>query len=173
MKRLHYPRIWFSFSHKSLIPGNAHIEKLDKMDGYIANEIMYPKIREMNESYCYSDTLEEEADRIALQLLARACFDVREVEKICTALHRRSPTWDVEKIPEEMEKHRYIYKHSFNDHKQLFIRDNLAKFVEFRQKCNCAPLTWTLFLCNSLSQSCSKYIFVVIFFQFDFLNKLF
>lgn len=108
------------------------------------SNFFYRGLRKIEDTMCYSDTLEEEADRIALQLLARACFDVREAERIATTFANLATPSDAKISKEEIEKHRYIYKHSFNNHKLSFIHKNLPKFVEFRDKCGCTPLNFKL-----------------------------
>src|SRR5699024_4150941 len=111
-----------------------------KVDRAIGS-LFYGLYRKLADTMCYSNTLEEEADRIALQLLARACFDVREAEKVAVAFHKLLPKTEIERSKTiEVQRHRYIYKHAYNDHKLAYFRDNLSKFVEFRQKCGCAPL---------------------------------
>lgn len=94
----------------------------------------------MDDVMCYSKTLEEEADRIALQLLARACFDVREVVAVTSTFIKLSEAPASKVSREEMKKNRYIYKHAFNEDKLLFLNSNLTKFVSFREKCGCTPL---------------------------------
>lgn len=102
--------------------------------------MLYRQYKKMDDVLCYSKTLEEEADRIALQLLARACFDVREVAEVISTFSKlaEAPASKVSK--EEMKKNRYIYKHAFNEEKLLYLKSNLTKFVSFREKCGCTPL---------------------------------
>src|SRR5699024_4867381 len=98
--------------------------------------MLYRQYKKIDDVLCYSKTLEEEADRIALQLLARACFDVREVVEITSSFSKHRAETSVSKVSsEEMKKNRYIYKHAYNEDKLVYIKSNLPKFVSFREKC--------------------------------------
>lgn len=102
--------------------------------------VLYRQYKKIDDVLCYSKTLEEEADRIALQLLARACFDVREVIEITSSFSKLAETPASKTSREEMKQNRYIYKHAFNEDKLLYIKSNLPKFVKFRESCGCASL---------------------------------
>ena len=133
-------------NHSAIFKKLTFLKFLDEIDNYFANIIFNISLKVIS-ILNYSDTLEEEADRIALQLLARSCYDVREVEKlaaICNQLIANNNTNKEEtkkkQTPEEVEKDRYIYKHAFNQHKLSFLHDNVSKFIDFRIKCGCPPL---------------------------------
>lgn len=138
-KLLYLPGCFALLSGANFFQNISFASFFDKID-HATGRMLYRQYKKMDDVLCYSKTLEEEADRIALQLLARACFDVREVAEVTSTFSKlaEAPASKVSK--EEMKKNRYIYKHAFNEEKFLYLKSNLTKFVSFREKCGCTPL---------------------------------
>lgn len=118
---------------------DSYLSILGKID-QSSGQFFYNSYQKVAKKLNYSDTLEEEADRVALQLMARACFDIREVDKFAAKCRKLIIDDGKEASEETIDQHRYVYKHSFNDHKMEFISKNLDTFMNFRLKCNCPPL---------------------------------
>lgn len=98
----------------------------------------YRKLRDCENGVQMVDVLEEEADRIALQLLARSCYDVREVEKFIQKCYNIRKAHHSEQLL--ATSYHYIFKHNFNDHRKEFVANSMARFVQFRKACGCPPL---------------------------------
>ncbi|KAJ6216256.1 hypothetical protein RDWZM_007413 [Blomia tropicalis] len=118
---------------------DSYLSILGKID-QSSGRFFYNSYQKVAKKLNYSDTLEEEADRVALQLMARACYDIREVDKFAAKCRKLIIDDGKEASEETIDQHRYVYKHSFNDHKMEFISKNLDTFMNFRLKCNCPPL---------------------------------
>lgn len=116
-----------------------------------ARDIFYRKYRKMLSKINYSETIEEETDRIAMQLLSRSCFDVRRVNRFIDKCHqyqqqtesKQKSTATTESSDNNRLALHYLYAHGhsngskwkrFNDEKLM------KKFIEFRNECDCDPL---------------------------------
>ncbi|KAH7638049.1 metalloendopeptidase oma1-like protein [Dermatophagoides farinae] len=113
-----------------------------------ARDICYEKYRKMLSKMNYSETLEQETDRIAMQLLSRACFNVKRVEKFADKCHQlmlsrqKSTTESVDHDNQRQELH-YIYEHGHNnDEKCNRFNDEkfMKKIIQFRHECGCDPI---------------------------------
>lgn len=114
------------------------------MIDHAVSNFAWRRLKGILEYYNYDAILEDEADRIAYQLLSRACFDIREAKKIATKLanlvDQQSFEEDALKRDENSQKYRYIYKHVYDQQKLSSLENQLDAFLEFRKSCDCPPL---------------------------------
>lgn len=97
----------------------------------------------------YSSILEEETDRIALQLLSRACYDIREVQKFIINCQNyldkqeQNDKLNGKELNDNKinDKCRFIFQHRFNEKEKLdYFKNNLDVFIKFRSTCGCQAL---------------------------------
>lgn len=118
-----------------------YLNSIDQSSG----RFFYRKLKIEYNKANYSDILEEETDRIALQLLSRACYDIREVEKFIVNcqnyLNKEDSNETGLKNQEIDDKYRFIFKHRFNEKEKLdYLKNNLDVFIKFRSTCGCQVL---------------------------------
>lgn len=115
-----------------------------------ARDNCYRYYRKISNKINYSKTLEEETDRIAMQLLSRACFDVRRVNKFVDNCRRQmelkqksaTTTTKSDDVDQSSKLH-YLYQHGLNNEskwKQFNDEKLMKKILEFRNECGCDPL---------------------------------
>lgn len=136
---LFYFRLYFWFTPGEMLEtfDSTWLKFLNSLDRKIAQFWLnlYQPL-EMALNFC--DKLEEESDRIAMQLLARSCYDIREVETLLAKGHEMLKQLD--EPSDKSNQHRYLLQHSFSQHKLTSVHNNLDKFVQFRSICGCPDL---------------------------------
>eukprot|EP00105_Crassostrea_gigas_P019900 XP_011438536.1 PREDICTED: metalloendopeptidase OMA1, mitochondrial-like [Crassostrea gigas] len=81
----------------------------------------------------FSRQLEKEADKVGLQLAAKACFDVREASVVWSMMQVKD-TVEGNSIPE------FMSTHPSNETRVELIDFLIPRMTELRDKCNCPRL---------------------------------
>ncbi|XP_062600148.1 metalloendopeptidase OMA1, mitochondrial-like [Saccostrea cucullata] len=82
----------------------------------------------------FSRELEKEADKVGLQLAAKACFDVREASVVWSLMQVKE-TVEGTSIPE------FMSTHPSNETRVELIDFLIPRMTELREKCNCPRLS--------------------------------
>ena len=127
------PRLWS-------ISRDPFFHWVDKIDTFLENE-MKKLIRKLITFNPYSEKIEEEADRIAMQLMTRCCYDVRKCRHFCRKHRHLSQTKDNNNENQsDVINHDFFAKHPITDNKLLYLFQYIKPFMELRKRCNCQPL---------------------------------
>ena len=130
------PQIWI-FQTDDLF----RFDPFQKIDDYLDKSIK-SLIRKTLEFSSFNEELEEEADRIALQLMTRSCFDVRKCHQFCKRCKdfARNPIEAKEKDNKSEDNYDFFVKHPITEYKILYLFKYIKPFVDLRKICNCEPL---------------------------------
>jgi len=100
----------------------------------IISQWFYNKVVKLMLDLPYSRELETEADTVGLQLMAKACYDVRESSTFWRKMQVYSKMKKEEEIPE------FISTHPSNESRSDQLDKIIPKAMELREACNCPSL---------------------------------
>lgn len=83
----------------------------------------------------YSRKLEREADRVGLEIAAKACIDIREAPTYWRDMDTRSKIGDRPRQPPDV-----ISTHPSHGERAERINDYIDQALKLRAECNCPPL---------------------------------
>ena len=140
-KMMYYKNFWyFASSAKFFERFDIDIlNKIDSIDAYTANYFRNA-FHQMEMEKVHSQEIEEEADRIALQLLARSCYDVRDAVTFVEKCSKLSKDPEYSKVISNLPINNFLLLHKFDDERLEFLHGIIDKFVQFRLSCDCEPL---------------------------------
>jgi hypothetical protein len=133
-----FPRLWYLGKPDEYFPKFDWMQKIDdffntSFKNWIKNVIYYSP---------YSEELEEEADRIALQLITRCCYDVRKSKTFCHKYQHLSQSSHnlIDENTININNDNYFAKHPINNNKFRYFDKYMNAFLKLRLECNCDPL---------------------------------
>lgn len=116
---------------------------VDAVDTFLENKVK-DLIRTIIAFNPYTEELEEEADRIAMQLMTRCCYDVRKCRHFCKKYRHLSETKAESKNEAKDQQNEIDYqfftKHLITDNKLLYLFQYTKPFLMIRKRCECPPL---------------------------------
>lgn len=130
-----FPKLWI-MGQKEFFQLPYLEERLSWIDEYFNKK--YEKfIKNLITISPYHKKLEEEADRIALQLMARACYDVREAPRFW------KNHYDPEIVNKPIDKNKpinFFSKHHLDEERVTYLDKYMNAYIKLRESCKCTPL---------------------------------
>lgn len=101
----------------------------------IVTEWFYNRVMQLMLHLPYSRKLEMEADEVGLQLIAKACYDIRESTVFWSAMAAHNELNDNIEVPQ------FLSTHPANDTRAQKFEELIPEAIKQRQSCNCPALS--------------------------------
>ncbi|KPM10579.1 metalloendopeptidase OMA1-like protein [Sarcoptes scabiei] len=140
---IHYYNIISSINPLESFESSNILKYFNRFDSNVKHWF-FRKFCDFEKQIVFDEALENETDRITLQLLSRACFDIREVEKLIkkfqTTMDQTNKQNSSNDSGSAIDSNRFFMQHGFNELKLKNLTLHLDKFIAFREQCGCKPL---------------------------------